>query len=269
VEGNLTKMKLTKENMKDSDLGGIKTAIILAAGRGSRLEKLTDHIPKCLLVIAGRSILSRMMDELKTLGVEEVIIVVGYKKDMIIEEIGMDWRGMKVTFVENIAWESTNNIYSLYLVVPFIKSHFILLESDILLDVNGLRGMEMINTAAVDHCHEGMNGTTVLTSNSGIITSMEVGRIKRDTDKQPYKTVNIYSFGEFEFMSMVYPYLERRVNSGELQIFYEWSISDAIHNAGYTLRIVDFSDRKWAEIDNADDLYIAKVLFEEPKVIDI
>ena len=64
-------------------------AIILAAGRGSRLAQHNPHgHPKCLMEFGGRSLLSRHLDLLYRLGVRQADLVVGYEADRIIEHIG-------------------------------------------------------------------------------------------------------------------------------------------------------------------------------------
>ena len=61
----------------------INTAIIIAAGLGSRMKKLTTAIPKCLLEVNGKSILSRLIDNFAEHNVLDVSVVVGYKKELI------------------------------------------------------------------------------------------------------------------------------------------------------------------------------------------
>jgi len=58
-------------------------AIILAAGRGSRLKELTDDKPKCLVELKGKTLLSRQLDSLRAAGVSEIGIVTGYKKELL------------------------------------------------------------------------------------------------------------------------------------------------------------------------------------------
>lgn len=61
----------------------LKTAIIIAGGKGTRLEEKTKHIPKPLIPVAGKPILERIINWLKKSGVENIVIGVGYKKEMI------------------------------------------------------------------------------------------------------------------------------------------------------------------------------------------
>ena len=70
-------------------------ALILAAGRGTRLYPLTINKPKSLLKIGSRTVLGRLVDQFKNMMISEITIVVGFKKEMIIEEFKNDassWR---------------------------------------------------------------------------------------------------------------------------------------------------------------------------------
>lgn len=78
-------------------------AVILAAGKGERMKPFTDEIPKALVRIKEKPMLVWNLEYLKEAGVNEVCIVVGEKKEQIKEEIGNDFLGMKVTFIEQPA----------------------------------------------------------------------------------------------------------------------------------------------------------------------
>ena len=59
-------------------------AVVLAAGEGSRLRPLTEDKPKALVEVAGRPILSHCFDDLIDLGADELLVVVGFRKEKII-----------------------------------------------------------------------------------------------------------------------------------------------------------------------------------------
>ena len=61
----------------------MKKAIILSAGQGSRLGHLTDDRPKCLIEFNGRTLLDRQLDALAANGVEEAVVVTGFRDDQI------------------------------------------------------------------------------------------------------------------------------------------------------------------------------------------
>ncbi len=84
-------------------------AIIMVAGVGSRLMKKVRHLPKCLLVFGGETILSRSVRMLKAHGVDEVIVAAGYRGGLIREEIAEE-----ATVVFNPFFRVTNSIASLW-----------------------------------------------------------------------------------------------------------------------------------------------------------
>jgi len=61
----------------------VRSAVLLAAGRGSRLGAHTDDRPKCLVEVAGRSMLERMLGELVALGVQRLLLVVGFREELL------------------------------------------------------------------------------------------------------------------------------------------------------------------------------------------
>src|SRR5205085_9640933 len=63
-------------------------AIILAAGRGSRLENVAGDVPKCLAPMGAATLLDRQIRSLKSAGVTDVVVVTGYRADMIHDLVG-------------------------------------------------------------------------------------------------------------------------------------------------------------------------------------
>ena len=74
-------------------------AIILAAGVGKRLWSLTQHRPKCLIELGGRTLLARYLDALAWVGIRQAVVVVGYKQDMIRSAVAADSRGVDVRYL--------------------------------------------------------------------------------------------------------------------------------------------------------------------------
>ena len=111
-------------------------AIILAAGTASRLRPLTLHTPKCLLKVGERTLLQRSMDAIIRAGVREFVIVTGYLHEKI-ENFVQETYGnsISVCFIHNKDYETTNNIYSLWLARPEAEGEeVLLLDSDLLYD---------------------------------------------------------------------------------------------------------------------------------------
>jgi len=76
-------------------------AVILAAGAARRLVPMINSIPKCLIKIGDKSILENQLDALQFYGIEDVLIVVGYLKEQIIEKIGNQYKTMNISYIEN------------------------------------------------------------------------------------------------------------------------------------------------------------------------
>jgi len=93
----------------------MKKAIILSAGQGSRLGHLTDDKPKCLIEFNGRTLLDRQLDALTANGVEEIVVVTGFRDDQI--EAALARRGSagpKVKTIFNPFYKVADNLGSLF-----------------------------------------------------------------------------------------------------------------------------------------------------------
>lgn len=112
----------------------IDTAVILAAGRGSRLKGFTEHIPKGFLKIGGETLIERSIRHLKSVGITRIIIGTGYRSeafDLLREKYG-------VILYKNENYLSSESFYTLFLAQSFLQNDFLLLESDLLYDPAGL-----------------------------------------------------------------------------------------------------------------------------------
>lgn len=109
-------------------------AIIVAAGRGNRLRPLTDEKPKCLIEIAGKTILDRQLEWLNELGVDEVLVVTGHLEDQIRRAYGN-----QVKTISNPRFLQTNSLQSLWCAKDEFGNDFIYLHSDIIFDPDILK----------------------------------------------------------------------------------------------------------------------------------
>ncbi len=127
--------KVTDSSPFKGDQVGVR-AIILAAGTASRLRPLTSNTPKCLLKVGERTLLQRSMDALIKAGIREFCIVTGYLHEMIEDFVRKQYAdSINVTYIYNEVYETTNNIYSLWLARPEAEGQeVLLLDSDLLYD---------------------------------------------------------------------------------------------------------------------------------------
>lgn len=101
-------------------------AIIIGAGMGSRLLDLTKDQPECMLKIKGKTILERNMETLNRCGIDDIIFIKGYKKDMI------NYSNLKYYY--NDDYENNNILESLFYAESEMDDEFIVIYSDILFD---------------------------------------------------------------------------------------------------------------------------------------
>jgi len=73
-------------------------AVILAAGEGKRLRPFTETLPKVMLPVANKPVLEYVIDSVKKSGLKEIVLVVGYKKEVIMEYF-KDYKGIKISYV--------------------------------------------------------------------------------------------------------------------------------------------------------------------------
>ena len=110
-------------------------AIILAAGVGSRIRPMTDNCPKTLLEIGGVTILERMLSNIQTCGINEVVIVLGYLHDQIEDFVRDSFTDLDVHFVVNTRYTETNTGFSLMLAEGLVKgSPFVKFDADVVFD---------------------------------------------------------------------------------------------------------------------------------------
>ena len=105
-------------------------AIILSAGRGSRLLPLTESKPKCLLEFAGQSVLRHQLSMLEKAGVDEAMIVTGFMPQMVEQDVA-GWQGrMSVSTLFNPFFQVADNLASCWMAREQMPGGFLLLNGD-------------------------------------------------------------------------------------------------------------------------------------------
>jgi choline kinase len=101
--------------------------IILAAGKGGRLNGTAAARPKCLVEVGGVSLVERQVRVLRQFGIDDIAIVVGCQADRVRRACGH-----RITYVENIQYSQTNSLYSLWMARPLLFGGFVVLNCDVL-----------------------------------------------------------------------------------------------------------------------------------------
>ncbi|MFK4492461.1 NDP-sugar pyrophosphorylase family protein [Bradyrhizobium sp. USDA 336] len=176
----------------------IKKAIILAAGVGSRLRPLTDLRPKPLVEVNGTPIIYNALRNLEAVGVEEVTLVVGYRKHAIQYACGHRFGTLAINYVESSAFDRTGSVYSLWLARDALLSgDCFLLEGDVFFEEDVLRDLlhsQATDAAAIVPFEESMEGSAVLLTDRGLISEFrmrQTGANLAASGPRLFKTMNL------------------------------------------------------------------------------
>ena len=233
-------------------------AVILAAGKGTRLGSMTADFPKCLIPVNGKPIMQYQLESIEECGISECLIVVGFKAEKVERHFGSQFRNTKLIYIKNDWFEETNNIYSLWLARHHLLEDIILLEGDVLFEPHLLEEIQRSlhpNLAVVDKFQPPMNGTIIF-ANSGFATAM-ILKINQPVDfdyRDALKTVNIYAFSRVTLQDHLLPALEVWVSKGQTDQFYEVAIAQLIAEGDLLLATHLIGNGNWAEIDEPGDI---------------
>ena len=102
---------------------------------GKRLGEFTKENTKCMVEVNGVRLIDRVLNQLSTLNLNRVVIVVGYEGQKLMDYLGNNYQGMRIEYVNNPIYDKTNNIYSLALAKEQMQEDdTLLIESDLIFD---------------------------------------------------------------------------------------------------------------------------------------
>ena len=224
-----------------------------------RLRPLTDACPKCLLKIGERTLLQRTVDAMIAAGIQEFVVVTGYRAEMIRDFLTKQYPSLNIHFIHNGDYEHNNNIFSLWMTRPYTDGkEFLLSDSDILFNPQLIRAVlaEEGNALALNRHECGEEEIKVIVDSENRIMELS-------------KTCSIeQAIGEsvgFEKMTASYSTalfkeLEQMIErEGLIDVFYERAFERLIPQ-GHTFRIVDTTRFFSIELDTPEDFENAKQL---------
>ena len=233
--------------------------VILAAGMAKRLRPLTDACPKCLLKVGERTLLARTVDAMIAAGINELVVVTGYRGEMLRGFLTEHYPQLDIHFIHNADYEHNNNIFSLWMTRPYTEGKdFLLSDSDILFDPQLICTMLTAegNALALNRHECGEEEIKVIVDADNRIMELS-------------KTCSIeQAIGEsvgFEKMTASYSTalfkeLEQMIeHEGLIDVFYERAFERLIPQ-GHTFRIVDTTQFFSIELDTPEDFENAKQL---------
>ena len=159
--------------------------IILAAGKGTRLRPLTNELPKPLVKVNGKTLLDHIVEALPS-AIKELIIVVGYRGDMIKDYCGENFHGRPVTYIEQT--EINGPATALWLAKDLIRGRFLFMFAD---DIHGKEDM----ARAVSYTRSIMATTSDNPERFGVIVRNPDGTIAEMIEKPTSPSSNLVSTG--------------------------------------------------------------------------
>lgn len=232
--------------------------IILAAGMGTRLLPLTLTQPKCLVNVAGKPMMAYQLDAIRAAGIEECTIVVGYMAESVRTCFGSNYRGVRLSYVENTTYDTSNNLCSLWQARSEFNDDVLLLESDLVFDdrlICELIEMDEPNVAVVDRFRPGMDGSVIL-ANGGVAKAL----LLKSEQPQGFdyssalKTVNIYRLSSETLVETILPGMEEFLAEGRTDQYYEAVFASLIRSKRMDMSVMHTGNMQWSEIDTLDDL---------------
>lgn len=230
-------------------------AVILAAGRGTRLSEVTKDIPKCLIRIGEKTILEKQIEILSRNSVEDIYVVIGYMADEIKKKI----KEKKVTLIMNKEYATTDNLYSLYLARKKVKGHeFILLNGDTIFDeeiIKKIVNEKEKDIAPIDSKYYDLEELKIKEKNGRVVKILPKKTSKKESDGS---TIGIFKFSSRGSV-LLFDEIQECVKQKTKDKWFEHALDKILNKIN--MLSLDIHGLKWVEIDNLEDLEKAQELF--------
>lgn len=242
----------------------MKRALILAAGMGTRLHPFTVDVPKALVEFRGESMIERAVASLRRAGITEIGVVVGFKGHLIRERLAARFGGEGgIRYFESDRYQSTGTAFSFQLAAPHFACDCLLLEGDVVFDdalLDRLLSDDAPGSVAtLAAFRPPLEGTTVELATMDRITDFHK-RTVPGTFPDRFKTINVYRFGRCDLDMMLER--ARQIVRDDPKAYLEDVLGNLVRGGDLTLRGIDCTDLRWAEIDTPEDLALADLAFD-------
>ena len=229
-------------------------AVVLAAGKGTRLRPLTEDKPKALVEVDGTPIIEDAFDNLIEIGTTELVVVVGYLQEKIIERYGDSYRGIPITYAHQR--EQLGLAHAILQAEPHVDDDFILMLGDNIFRAN--------LSDVVKRQHEDRADAAFLVeevpyeeaSRYGVLDTNEYGEIVEVMEKPDDPPSNLVMTGIYTFTPAIFHacHLVQPSERGEYELpdaidllLQSGRIIDAIRMDGWRVDVGYPDDRENAE----------------------
>ncbi|MGC6415505.1 MAG: sugar phosphate nucleotidyltransferase [Bradymonadia bacterium] len=231
-------------------------AVILVAGVSRRLFPLTEYRPKCLMEVGGQSIFDYQMQALISVGVREVCLVLGYRREQIMEYAVERYPEIDFSFKVNHFFFETNTAYSLWVAgEEFLDRDFIYLNGDVLFEPKLLERVvasEHTSALAVEKKLCGEEEVKVIVDDTGRIE--KIGK-ELDPSRCAGEFIGVARF-RAPVTAYFYKALEQLKIEGQRNVYFEAALARMAEK--HPLQLVDVTDMPCVEIDFPEDYELAR-----------
>jgi choline kinase len=232
-------------------------AVVLAAGQGTRIRSVHGEHPKCLIEVDGSTILDHQLEALSMAGINDIAIVVGYKKEQIISHVTTRslTNNQRIHFIENSAFAITNNIYSLWLALDWLHGdNFVVLNADVIFDPEIMQSAVRVYapiSMIVDPLWR--DETMKVTIEEDRVIEMSK-KISREEFSGTYIGITVFSKSiQKEFFRKMH----KLIRCGRVDEFFNSAVQE-LANEGVFVGFTSTDGLAWAEIDDPVDLSFAQ-----------
>lgn len=243
------------------------TALILAAGYGSRIADVTTN-PKSMLPINEKSLMDWHFDSLAKVGIKNVVVVTGYKRDVLEEYLQKFKTNFNLEFAVNDDYKVKGNTYSLFFGLEKVETDFLLFDADLIYETSILRAFVedtqanqiLVGSGSI----EDIESAKTMIDADGFVRMTIDKRAVSDAEKAKYKfageAIGILKFSK-EYRDDMFNECKKFLAS-EANVSKNWEHVMNEFLLTHDMGIHQAVSNTWVEIDNREDYERAQKLFE-------
>ena len=224
-------------------------AVILAAGKGTRMNHLASDLPKVLLEVKNKTLLEYKFDVLPEF-IKEIVLVVGYKKDTIIYKYGENYSGKKITYIEDKTL--TGTAHALWQTKNVLKNQFLVMMGDDIYSKDSIQKVAENNWGVVcKKVSREEDGSRIILDENGKLTDFVTPKIYREK----FNDGGFVFTGLYSLDTDIFKYEPVKMKTKE-----EWGLPQTLLVAAKNREIKIIEADFWIPISSPEDLEKAKKL---------
>jgi choline kinase len=244
------------------------TALILAAGYGSRISDVTTD-PKSLLTVNEKSLMDWHFESLKAVGIKNVVVVTGYKRNVLEDYLNKFKSNFNLQYAINDDYKIKGNTYSLFFGLEKVETGFLLFDADLIYETEILRAFVvdenpnqiLVGESSIDD----IESAKTMIDKNGFVRMTIDKRAVTESERAKYtfagEAIGILKFSK-EYRDDMYSECKKFLSDkNNVSKNWEHVMNEFLHT--HNMSIHQAVSNKWVEIDNREDYIRAQKLFGE------